>query len=130
MAKRKRKLEPLLSWMRAKRDETECARRRTWESRCRVYTVIESVGKFSGMGTTYYALSGDEIIGRHRKRVPAERTCESHMANQPLILQYTNALHKHGLDSKATKALKSKHRADRVFKLRTQKLDTLFSMVK
>lgn len=126
MAKRKRKLEPLLSWMRAKRDETICARRRTWESRCHDYLVIESVGKFSEMGTTYYALHNDEIIGRHRKRVLAERTCEARMAKQPLIIQYTNALHKHGVNSKATKALKSKHHTNKVFQSRAETLDTLF----
>ncbi len=84
MAKRKRtpKLEPVLAWKRAKRDETDVAKRRTWESRCFRYKVQESVGKLVEMGTSYYALVADEygwrILSRHRKRKPAETACEKH----------------------------------------------------
>lgn len=82
MAKRKKKLKPVLEWKRAKRDETDVAERRTWESRCGLYKVQESVGKLIDMGTRYYAMGTDRygwrIISQHRKRTPAETACEKH----------------------------------------------------
>lgn len=82
MAKRKKKLEPVLEWKRAKRDETDIAKRKTWESRCGHYKVQESVGKLIEMGTSYYALAADKygwlILSQHRKRKPAEMACEKH----------------------------------------------------
>lgn len=84
MAKRKRKPKielPPLDWKRARRDETMTSKRRTWESRCKRYKVQESVSKF-GMPTTYFAVhngpDGEEIIKRHKKRGPAEKSCEKH----------------------------------------------------
>lgn len=79
----KKKPEPQLEWKRAKKDETTCAHRRTWESRCGHYIVQESVGKFSEMGTTYYAMHDDcgrgwFIVGRHRNRNSAEMACEKY----------------------------------------------------
>lgn len=80
MARRKTPV-PQLEWMRAKKDETTCANRRTWESRCRRYKVQESVGKFIDMETVYYALwlrsVGWEILSRHRKRSTAAAACET-----------------------------------------------------
>lgn len=71
----------LLIWKRAKKDETDCAFRRKWASRCGRYSVVESISKFNEGGTIYYALralTGDgwAIISRHRKRGPAEKACE------------------------------------------------------
>lgn len=81
-SKRKPKLQPVLEWKRAKRDETDVAKRRTWESRCFRYKVQESVGKLVEMGTIYYALAADKygfrILSLHRKRKPAEMACEKH----------------------------------------------------
>lgn len=81
---RKVKLGPKvkLEWKEAKRDETLTAHRQTWESECGSYQVVESISKFSGLGTTYYAIhyTGKwwAIIGEHRKYKPAEKTCETH----------------------------------------------------
>jgi len=77
MSKTKQKLD----WMRAQKDETPCAKRRTWRSRCGLYKIVESVGKLPGMGTRYYAVNiagGESIISRHSKRGPAERACQKH----------------------------------------------------
>ena len=68
-----------LDWLRAKRDETELSKRRTWESKCRRYKVQECVGKFTDMGTYFYALTGPTLISRHRKKGAAERACEKHL---------------------------------------------------
>ncbi len=76
---------PVLDWMRAKRDETICATRRTWNSRCGLYKVVESVGKFSEMGTIYYAIRTigiEYILSKHRKRGPAEKVCEKDNAHR------------------------------------------------
>lgn len=128
---RKRKPKPpiLLEWMRAKRDETICAHRRTWESRCHLYKVQESVGKFSEMVTVYYAIHDNSILGRHRKREPAEQTCEKH-AMQPLVIAYTQILHEHGIESKQAGTFKKKHKEDLVFQRRATKLDKLMEAVK
>jgi len=73
----------LLEWKtRARKDETDCAHRRTWATRCGKYATQESVGKFTGMGTVYYALRishcGSVIISRHRKLRPARLACEKY----------------------------------------------------
>ena len=67
-----------LEWMRAKKDETELSKRRTWESRCRQYKVQECAGKFAEMGTVVYAIANDgpRIISRHIRRSAAEKACE------------------------------------------------------
>jgi len=73
----------MIEWKRARRDETDLAHRRIWQSRCGRYEVVESVGKFTDMGTMYYAiLLPCTIISRHRFRNPAENACERH-ANPP-----------------------------------------------
>ena len=73
-----------LEWKRAKRDETECATRRTWESRCGLYKIQESVSKF-GLAITYYSLYDDgtgwAVIDRRQKRNAAEKACEAHRMN-------------------------------------------------
>jgi hypothetical protein len=78
MAKRRKKPEPQLEWLRAKKDETNTSTRRTWETRCRRYKVQESIGKFTGMGTTYYALVQGAILSTHKKKSTAEDACEAH----------------------------------------------------
>lgn len=84
MAKRKKKLEPQLQWMRGLRDETEVSKRMTWRSRCDCYKVQESVSKV-GFATTYYALHKDDtgwfIIDRNKTRKAAEKACEEHRMN-------------------------------------------------
>lgn len=127
MAKRK---PILLAWMRAKRDKTLCAHRRTWDSRCRSYKVIESIGRFSEMGTWYFAITDNTILGRHRTRKVAEKTCEVHVSKQPLIIRYTNALHRHGVASRATKALRRDNKDDKVFWGRADILDKLMALKK
>lgn len=78
-----KKSKILLEWqIRAKKDETDCAHRRTWMTRCGKYATQESVGKFTGMGTVYYALRVLSceyvIISRHRKRRSAMLACEKY----------------------------------------------------
>lgn len=68
-----------MEWKRAVRDETALSNRRTWASRCGHYKVQESVGKFSGMLTVYYALFDGTILSRHQKREPAEKACQKHV---------------------------------------------------
>lgn len=124
---------PCLDWLRAKKDETICAHRRTWESRCREFKIVESVGKFSEMGTIYYAIwRGDgfeRIISKHRGRKPAEKSCEK-MAKerQPIIIEYTNLLHKHGVGSKECEDFKHKHREKAVFLRRAATLEKLIAL--
>jgi hypothetical protein len=78
MAKKK---STVLEWKRAKKDETELSVRRTWDSRCGLYRVQESISRY-GLPTVYYALQKDKgtdcffILSRHRKRKPAEDACE------------------------------------------------------
>lgn len=74
-----------LEWMRAYRDETDVSRRRTWRSRCRRYVVQESESKYEkddkGRAVVrFYAIlvAGQVILGRHRKKARAQKTCENH----------------------------------------------------
>lgn len=71
----------LIEWKRPKSDETDCSKRRRWFSRCGRYELTEAVSKFKGMPTIYYAITLDPlaIIGRHRRRSAAIRTCEDHI---------------------------------------------------
>ena len=115
--KRKPKLPPLLDWMRAKKKETIIAYHTTWESRCRVYKIVESVGKFSEMVTIYYSIVGNTIIGKSRRRGPAERICNKH-AWQPDILKYHHLVKDHGVDSTKAKAFKKYQQDNKVFQLR------------
>lgn len=86
MAKRKKR-EPRLEWMRAKKDETEVSVRRRFDSRCKRYYIQEAVPKFSGMNTVWYAVrvESNTIIGRlfvtgrttaKRVRERIEEACE------------------------------------------------------
>ena len=67
-----------LDWLRAKRDDTELSKRRTFESRCRRYKVQECTGKFTGMGVTVYAVTGTTLISKHKKIGPAKAACQKH----------------------------------------------------
>jgi hypothetical protein len=76
--KKPRKEKIVLEWMRAKKDQTDCAHRTIWESRCRRYKVVESVSKLAELGTTYYAIRRQPhefIISKHRKGGPAKSAC-------------------------------------------------------
>ncbi len=78
-----KKSKVVIEWKRAKKDETDCAFRRTWVSRCGRYSVVESISKFTDGGDIYYALralpnDGWMIISRHRRRGPAEKACEKY----------------------------------------------------
>lgn len=72
-------MKEVIEWKRARRDESMTSNRRTFESRCKRYRVIECVGKFSGMGTTWYAMFGDMTISRHSRKAPAIRACQRHL---------------------------------------------------
>ena len=79
----------MIQWKtRAKKDQTTCADRKTWESRCGLYKVVFSQIRFGrGLGPksipdTYYAMSRKtkdgffSIISKHRKKNPAIQSCE------------------------------------------------------
>jgi hypothetical protein len=71
----------LIDWMRAKRDQTDLANRRIWQSRCRTYKVIESVGKFEEMGTHWYGIlcgEGESILYVGRSWRQAYAACDRH----------------------------------------------------
>lgn len=72
--------------MKAKKDETDTAVRRRWDSRCKRYYIQESVSKF-GLTTAFYVVrvESNTIIGRllltkrttaKRIRERAEELCE------------------------------------------------------
>ena len=81
-----------MKFKRPKRSRTIAAERRTWESRCKGYRVIESHIPYAfglyrgaqhlGYSDLYYAMlstiDGWSIISRHRRRNAAERACERH----------------------------------------------------
>lgn len=81
-----------MKFKRPTKSQTIAAERRTWESKCRNYRVIESHIPFAydkwrrgihlGYSDLYYATtltaSGWHIISKHRKRRAAERACENH----------------------------------------------------
>lgn len=73
-----------LEWMRAKRDETDISKRRLWHSRNGQYVVIEAVPKLTGLRTVYYAVNQitQRILGTHKKRATAIRTCEKDFAGR------------------------------------------------
>ena len=84
--------------MRCKKSESLVAERKTWESRCRRYRVMEShitlaYGKYKGSvhlgyNDVYYAMHSIprdngwdnywEIISKHRKKRTAAKACEDH----------------------------------------------------
>jgi hypothetical protein len=74
----------MLEWMKAYRDETEMSYRRTWRSRCRHYIVQESTSKYEKDSAgrpvvRFYAiLLPNTILGTHRKKNRAVKTCETH----------------------------------------------------
>ena len=87
-----------MEWKRCKKSKSLVADRRTWESRCRHYRVMEShitlaFGKYKGSvhlgyADVYYAMHSIprdcgwdnwwEIISKHRKRSSAEKACVKH----------------------------------------------------
>lgn len=74
-----------LEWKRATRDETSLCHRRTWHSRCGGYRVEEHRPKLTTIFcTTYYAIAGLKILGRHRVRSAAEKDCERHAKSQQM----------------------------------------------
>lgn len=71
-----------IDWKRARRDETDLAHRRTWESRDKQYRVIESVGKFTEMGTHWYGIlmvPHQHILYVGRSERQAYMACERHL---------------------------------------------------
>lgn len=73
-----------LEWKRAIRDETSISRRRLWRSRNGQYVVIEAAPKLAGLRTVYYAVNQitQQILGRHKQRLLAIRTCEQDFAGR------------------------------------------------
>jgi hypothetical protein len=80
-----------MEWKRAVKSESLVAERKTWESRCGRYRVMEShiplaydkykAGKHLGYADRYYALHFThtwDILDIYYKRGPAERACEKH----------------------------------------------------
>ena len=69
-----------IDWKRARKDETDLAHRKIWNSRCGVYRVIESVGKFTEMGTYWYAIlvEGQTILYSGRSWRQAYAACDKH----------------------------------------------------
>jgi hypothetical protein len=87
-----------MEWMRCKKSRSMVADRRTWESRCRRYKVMEShitlaYGKYKGSvhcgyADVYYAMHSEprdggwenywSILSKHRKRNSAEKACVKH----------------------------------------------------
>ena len=79
----------MIQWKkRCKKDQTICADRKTWGSRCGLYQVVFSQIRYGkGLGPqsipdVYYAMSRKtedgffNIISRHRKKNPAIQSCE------------------------------------------------------
>ena len=68
-----------LEWLEPISDETECSKRRIWNTQCGKYKIVESVGKLAGLTTTYYAIrienGAETIISKHRKFDPARKAC-------------------------------------------------------
>jgi hypothetical protein len=84
-----------MEFKRAVKSESLVAERKTWESRCGRYRVMEShiplafgkfkAGKHLGYADRYYALHLTytwDIIDIYFKRGPAERACEKHEENR------------------------------------------------
>ena len=74
-----------LEWKkRAKRVNTELARRRLWASTCGRYHVMEAISNY-GLPKKYYALGRSlaVMISDHRTRNAAENACEQHAKNNP-----------------------------------------------
>jgi len=85
----------MMDFKRARKSRNIVAIRRTWESRCKHYRVIEShipfaFGKYRGSlhlgySDRYYAtvldVEGWSIISKHRKRKAAVRACNEHEKN-------------------------------------------------
>lgn len=80
MSSRNQSARGSIDWKRARRDETDLAHRRTWESRDKAYRVIESVGKYTDMGTHWYGILVDNqrilYVGRSERQ--AYLACERH----------------------------------------------------
>lgn len=79
----------MIQWKtRCKKDQTVCADRKTWESRCGLYKVVFSQIRFGrdlgpkSIPDVYYAMSRKttegifDIISKHRKKNPAIQACE------------------------------------------------------
>jgi hypothetical protein len=79
----------MIQWKtRCKKDQTICADRKTWGSKCGLYQVVFSQIRFGrGLGPksipdVYYAMSRKttdgffDIISKHRKKNPAIQSCE------------------------------------------------------
>lgn len=77
-----------MQFKRAVKSRSLAAERRTWESRCRMYRVIESHIPYAfglyrssthlGYNDIYYATYQGGIISRHRKRHSAVKACNEH----------------------------------------------------
>jgi hypothetical protein len=79
----------MIQWKtRCKKDQTICADRKTWQSRCGLYQVVFSQIRFGrdlgpkSIPDVYYAMSRKttegifDIISKHRKKNPAIQSCE------------------------------------------------------
>lgn len=69
-----------IDWKRARRDETDLANRKIWNSRCGTYRVIESVGKYAEMGTHWYGIlvESQTILYVGRSWRQAYAACDKH----------------------------------------------------
>jgi hypothetical protein len=83
MSAKQRTKKVVLEWKRGRRCDTQLARRMKWYSRCNRYCVVESRPKFD-LPTRYFSMlvRGEgvlAIVGRHRTRKAAERSCVIHV---------------------------------------------------